>query len=70
VLLFTISEAFAASQITIDTNKESFSAGDTIEISGIVQGGFEGGLVAIEVKDPTGETVMIRTAQTGSGGGL
>jgi len=46
----------------------SVGSTETIEIPGIVQGGFEGGLVAIEVKDPTGETVMIRTAQTGSGG--
>jgi len=68
LLLFPIAESVSASQITIDTNQESFAAGDTIEISGNVEDGKAGGLVAIEVKDPSGETVMIRTAELDSEG--
>jgi len=62
-----ISNSYAA-EITIDTNKETFAGGDTVEISGMVENGIEGELVALEVKDPAGETILIRTATLGPGG--
>ena len=63
---FFVSESFAQ-EITIDTNKESFSAGDTVDISGIVENG-EGELLALEIKSPSGETILIRTITVGAGG--
>jgi len=62
-----ISNSYAA-EITIDTNKETFGGGDTVEISGVVENGIEGELVALEVKDPSGETILIRTVTLGPGG--
>ena len=67
VISFFVSESFAA-QITIITNKQTFAGGDTVELSGIVDGGSAGDLVALEIKDPSGETILIRTVQLGSGG--
>jgi len=63
---FFVSESFAQ-EITIDTNKESFSAGDIVDISGIVENG-EGELLALEIKSPSGETILIRTITVGAGG--
>jgi len=51
--------------ITIDTNKETFAGGDTVILTGIVGDGNEGDLVALEVKDPSGETMLIRTVSLG-----
>ena len=67
VTFFFVSESFAA-QITINTNKQTFVGGDTVELSGTVAGGNAGDLVALEIKDPSGETILIRTVQLGSGG--
>ena len=67
VISFFMSESFAA-QITINTNKQTFAGGDTVELSGTVSGGNVGDLVALEIKDPSGETILIRTVQLGSGG--
>ena len=58
----------AFSQITIDTNKEQFAGGDTIEINGNVENGNPGDFVALEIKDPAGETILIRTVTLGEGG--
>jgi len=58
----------AFSQITIDTNKEQFGGGDTVEITGNVQGGKSGDYVALEIKNPEGETILIRTVQIGDTG--
>jgi len=63
---FFVSESFAQ-EITINTNKETFSAGDTVDISGIVENG-EGELLALEIKSPSGETILIRTITVGAGG--
>jgi len=67
LITFFISESYAA-EITIDTNKETFAGGDTVELSGTVAGGNPGDLVALEIKDPSGETILIRTVQLDSGG--
>ena len=67
VISFFVSESYAA-DITINTNKQTFAGGDTVELSGTVSGGNVGDLVALEIKDPSGETILIRTVQLGSGG--
>ena len=67
VISFFVSESYAA-DITINTNKQTFAGGDTVELSGTVDGGSAGDLVALEIKDPSGETILIRTVQLGSGG--
>ena len=63
----SISESFAA-EIIFDSTKESFSAGEIVELSGVIEGGIEGDLVAIEVKSPSGEIILIRTVELGTGG--
>ena len=67
IVSFFASESYAA-DITINTNKQTFAGGDTVELSGTVAGGNAGDLVALEIKDPSGETILIRTVQLGSGG--
>jgi len=67
VISFFVSESYAA-DITINTNKQTFAGGDTVELSGTVSGGNVGDLVALEIKDPSGETILIRTVQLGTGG--
>jgi hypothetical protein len=62
-----IPQTFADSQITLNTNKDSFSAGDLVDLTGKLSGA-QNQLVAIEVKDPTGQTVLTRAVQTDSGG--
>ena len=54
--------------ITINTNKEQFAGGDTVEINGNVENGVVGDFVALEIKDPNGETILIRTVTLGDGG--
>ena len=66
-LTLFVSDSYAA-EIIIDTNKESCSAGDTVEISGTVPGGLEGDLVALEIKNPSGETILVRTVTLGPQG--
>ena len=54
--------------ITINTNKEQFAGGDAVEINGSVENGVAGEFVALEIKDPNGETILIRTVTLGDGG--
>src|SRR5690348_7497542 len=53
-------------EITINPNKQSFSAGDLIELTGKMEGGIRP--ITLEVKDPSGQTVLIRTVQTNDDG--
>jgi len=62
-----VSQSFAA-QITVETNKETYGPGDIVKLSGVVEGGVAGDFVAIEVKSPSGETILIRTVELGPGG--
>ena len=57
-----------AESITIQTNKEQFSSGDIVSIDGQVSGGNVGDFVALEIKNPSGETILIRTVTLGDGG--
>jgi len=58
----------SAAQITVETNKETYGPGDTVNLTGVVEGGVAGDFVAIEVKSPSGETILIRTVELGTGG--
>ena len=64
---FVISNSFAVSQVTFDTDKRSYSAGDTVTITGKVINS-PNQLVAVEVKDPNGNILVLRTVQTDSNG--
>ncbi|MEX0656069.1 MAG: CFI-box-CTERM domain-containing protein [Nitrosopumilaceae archaeon] len=66
-LTLFVSNSYAA-EIIIDTNKESFSGGDTVEITGTIPGGVEGDLAALEIKNPSGETILVRTVTLGPQG--
>jgi len=66
--LIGISESFAASEITIQTDKDSYQGGDTVALSGNLAGGTQGELVGLEVKDAANETILIRTVKLDSQG--
>ena len=67
MLVFGVLEATAANEIIFDLNKSSYSAGDLVELTGKVKDS-PNQLVAIEVKDPDGNTIVIRTVQTDADG--
>lgn len=59
--------SFAQSTIVINTDKASYGPGDLVSITGSVSGA-PNQLVAIQVKDPAGNLISIRTVQTDSQG--
>jgi len=68
LLLISVIPLSFSDTITINTNKEQFAGGDTVEINGSVENGVGGEFVALEIKDPNGETILIRTITLGDGG--
>lgn len=54
--------------ITISTPKSSYGPGDTVDVTGTVKGGTPGQLVAIQIKDPKGNLILIRTVQADQNG--
>ncbi len=62
-----ILSSFAQSTITINTDKTAYGPGDLVTITGSVSGA-PNQLVAIQVKDPSGNLIAIRTVQTDSSG--
>jgi len=67
ILGLTFSQSFAA-EIIFDSTTQSYSAGDIVDLTGNIPGGIEGDLVAIEVKSPSGEVLLVRTVELGSEG--
>jgi len=67
LLGLTFSQSFAA-EIIFDSTTQSYSAGDIVDLTGNIPGGIEGDLVAIEVKSPSGEILLVRTIELGSEG--
>lgn len=67
LISFGVSDSFASNQVTFDTNKGSYLPGDVVTIIGKVINS-PNQLVAIEVKDPSGNTLVLRTVQTDSNG--
>ncbi len=59
-----ISNASAQTEITVETNFDSFGLGQTVMITGNT----EEKSVAIQVKDPTGALILVRSVTTDSGG--
>jgi len=67
LLSLTFSQSFAA-EIIFDSTTQSYSAGDIVDLTGNIPRGIEGDLVAIEIKSPSGEILVIRTVELGPDG--
>jgi len=67
LLSLTFSQSFAA-EIIFDSTTQSYSAGEIVNLTGNIPGGIEGDLVAIEIKSPSGEVLLIRTVELGPDG--
>lgn len=69
IVLFglTFSPSFAA-EIIFDSTDKSYSAGDIVDLTGNIEGGIEGDIVAIEIKSPSGEVLLVRTVELGPDG--
>ncbi len=66
--LFPSSWAQEDQSIVVTTSKGSYGPGDTVSLNGTVNGGAPGQLVAIQVKDPKGNLILIRTVQADQNG--
>ena len=53
--------------ITLTTNKDSYLPGDTVQLSGVVTGQ-SNVLVALQIKDSSGNLILIRTVQSDQDG--
>lgn len=62
-LSFGLSQSFAQTVITMDTGNSSYGPGDMVKISGHVSNS-PNKLVAVQVKDPGGNTIVVRTVKT------
>ena len=69
LLGLTFSQSFAA-EVIFDSTNQSYSAGDIVDLAGNIPGGIEGDIVAIEIKSPSGEVLLVRTVELGSDGSL
>jgi len=67
LLSITFSQSFAA-EVIFDSTDQSYSAGDIVDLVGNIKGGIEGDLVAIEIKSPSGEVILVRTVELGPDG--
>jgi len=67
VATITISQTYAA-EIIFDSTKKSLGPGEIVELSGVIEEGIEGDIIALEVKSPSGEIILIRTVELGPGG--
>ncbi|MGI0102376.1 MAG: hypothetical protein ACREA7_07260 [Nitrosotalea sp.] len=54
--------------ITISTSKSAYGPGDTVNLTGLVNEGNPGQLVAVQVKDAKGNLILIRTVQADQNG--
>ena len=70
ILVFGIPSSWAQEDqsIVVTTSKNTYGPGDTVNLSGTVNGGTPQQLVAIQVKDPKGNLILIRTVQTDQNG--
>lgn len=62
-----LAQSFAQTTITLDTARNSYGPGDTIKIIGQVPSE-PNKLVAIQVKDPNGNTLLVRIVKTDESG--
>jgi hypothetical protein len=63
-----LTPAFSESLITFDVDTTKFAPGEIVELTGSVQEGMEGQPVAIEIKDASGNLILIRTITSDSNG--
>lgn len=69
LIMISISTAFAQSpSITIDVNNDQFIPGEIIELNGAVEKQFADKPVAVEIKDSSGNIILIRTVTPDSDG--
>jgi hypothetical protein len=68
LLTISIIPAFSESLITFDVDTTKFAPGEIVELTGSVQEGMEGQPVAIEIKDASGNIILIRTITSDSNG--
>jgi len=68
VLLFGVYQVSAQSVITYEISEGSFAPGEVVEITGKAEGVAANQPVAIEIKDPNGNTILIRTVKVDSEG--
>jgi len=66
LIQYSATESFAQS-ISISTEKSSYGKGETVRVFGTMTGA-QNFPVAIEIKDASGKTILIRTVQTDSEG--
>lgn len=67
IIVLGTPESFSINQITLDTSKNMYHPGELISVKGQVANS-PNQLVAIEVKNPSGITMIVRTVKTGSDG--
>jgi hypothetical protein len=65
IFVMMIPSVAAQSAITLDTDIDSFAPGELVTITGTSK---ENSSVSIQVKDPTGKSLLIRTIKTDSNG--
>lgn len=73
IFVFVVTISFAASdvfaqQLTVETNKDAFEPGEIVMVSGSIPEGASGDLVALEIKNSAGETILLRTVELDSDG--
>ena len=66
LIQYSATESFAQS-ISISTEKSSYGKGETVRVFGTMTGA-QNFPVAVEIKDASGKTILIRTAQSDSQG--
>lgn len=59
--------AFGQSEISIQTDRDSYTTGDLVQLTGSLPGA-KNYPIAIEIKDSKGDTILIRTVETDSSG--
>jgi len=67
IMLFSFTESFALNEITIQTDRNSYDAGELVTINGKATGMLNK-QVAIEIKDSAGHVILVRTVKTDSNG--
>ena len=65
VVSLGLSPAFAQTELTLNSSMDSYEPGELVTISGVTQGEQ---IVSIQVKDPTGKTLLVRSITADNSG--
>ena len=60
-----LSPAFAQTELTLNSSMDSYEPGELVTISGVTQGEQ---IVSVQVKDPTGKTLLVRSINADNSG--